>query len=455
MDSLPLELLSWIFINVLPPHLDDARHRVGDPAQVHVAISSVCQLWNQVAKSTPRLWTFIKISNQTSSHHAMKRRLELSGKLPLNVLIMFSRGGWGDLVEPDEVSFYEILALLVGQVRRWSTLRLEAYVESPSTIRRLVPSDLPNVVDLSLSIDFQFQWQEVSEDDINPREPFISAPRLTFFSTDSPVLFPLTHCPLLREYRACGVGFSGYDDLRITIWRELVATLSEACPRLEVFRVREDSWNSTWAKDASSGDWPALPALTTLQFADGAGYENIQCILTWLNAPKLRLIEFRGSPISNDWIAESWIPEIRFPVENDGRVRMMLSHLTTLLMRMTNVANLQAEVDLTSLISGDLISRAGDTGFSFTDISNPRSQWERVQHLMPKVSWVVPSDEVEGSWKRIGGAELSFDDAIAYLAHRRGVWLKTDTINNLGQHVSTEGMGRSADQAVNQSPESL
>lgn len=103
----------------------------------------------------------------------------------------------------------------------------------------------------------------------------------------------------------------------------------------------------------------------------------------------------------------------------------MLSHLTTLLMRMTNVANLQAEVDLTSLISGDLISRAGDTGFSFTDISNPRSQWERVQHLMPKVSWVVPSDEVEGSWKRIGGAELSFDDAIAYLAHRRGVWLKT------------------------------
>ncbi|KAG8898625.1 hypothetical protein FRC00_002552, partial [Tulasnella sp. 408] len=142
MDSLPTELLSLIFINVLPPYLDDARYYLfDDPAPLHALISCVCQRWNRIAKSTPRLWTFIKVSNKAKSHDAMKRRLELSVVSPLDISIRLSRNEdeddyWSDFEDRDDFaepdldeelnkqlewanakdSFYETHALLVKQV---------------------------------------------------------------------------------------------------------------------------------------------------------------------------------------------------------------------------------------------------------------------------------------------------------------------------------------------------
>ncbi|KAG8909289.1 hypothetical protein FRC01_007026, partial [Tulasnella sp. 417] len=107
-----------------------------------------------IAESTPGLWTFIILSNKAISQDAMKRRLELSGNLPLNVSMRLLRK------EPDneymaylghnvsnsnDQSFCQMHALLVDQVSRWKTLRVEATVEVPSKIRQWIPSELPNV----------------------------------------------------------------------------------------------------------------------------------------------------------------------------------------------------------------------------------------------------------------------------------------------------------------------
>ncbi|KAG9048504.1 hypothetical protein FS837_012694 [Tulasnella sp. UAMH 9824] len=297
MDSLPTELLSLIFINVLPSYLDDAHYYLfDDPAPLQALISCVCQQWNRIAKSTPGLWTFIGVSNKARSHDAMKRRLELSGSSPLNVYIRLSRTKdeedyWDDFAGSDDDeewnkalewadakdSYYETHALLVKQVSRWNTLRVEAVVGVPSELRRWIPSQLPNVVGLSLG---SIAHHLASE---SQKKPFISAPRLNFCASDSPI---------------------------------------------------------------------------------------------------------------------------------------------------PNAADLQVELDVDSLFDGDPRFREAETWELVRDpevISARREWWQWVLQNTSKVSWVVPSDsgEGEGDSKRLGGADLSFDDAIAYLDQRRSIWLKT------------------------------
>lgn len=109
----------------------------------------------------------------------------MSGKLPITVSVRLScdvdENGYRD---KGHGSFYEMHALLVEQVLRWKTLSVQGVVEVPSEIRRWIPSELPNVLGLFLSISV---LEGVSENDTSSREPFISAPRLTFCASDSPV----------------------------------------------------------------------------------------------------------------------------------------------------------------------------------------------------------------------------------------------------------------------------
>ncbi|KIO29837.1 hypothetical protein M407DRAFT_21090 [Tulasnella calospora MUT 4182] len=95
-------------------------------------------------------------------------------------------------------------ALLVEEVLRWKSLRVEATVDLPSELRQWIPSELPNIAGLSLHL---VVLGYVPQDDMDSRGPFISAPRLTFCASDSPVTFPLTYCPFLQEYHATGIGF--------------------------------------------------------------------------------------------------------------------------------------------------------------------------------------------------------------------------------------------------------
>ncbi|KAG8925109.1 hypothetical protein FRC01_010668, partial [Tulasnella sp. 417] len=124
MDSLPVELLSRIFTNALPPEIDDLRYSVYNPSQPQTAISCVCNWWNQIAKSTPGLWTYIVLSNRAISQDPMKRRLELSGNLPLKVSMQLLQkevyegseyADWGHIEVSSDPVFYQLHASLVEQ----------------------------------------------------------------------------------------------------------------------------------------------------------------------------------------------------------------------------------------------------------------------------------------------------------------------------------------------------
>ncbi|KAG8900623.1 hypothetical protein FRC01_010068 [Tulasnella sp. 417] len=416
MDSLSAELLSRIFINVLPPHLDDARYPVDDPAPVQASVCCVCQKWNRAAKSTPGFWTFIKISPGASSHDVMKRRLELAGNSPLNVAMQF-------YLEGGEGSSPEVYELLLERVSQWKTLRVEATIWEPSQLQQWIPDELPNVASLHLKLEI---LDPIEEDDEDSRAPFISAPRLTFCSSDSPVWFPLAHCPLLQEYHVSGIGYGERGEPpRALEWSDFVTFLSEKCPRLEVLEVFNGSeiWPSV--NEDPPEDWPTLTSLTTLRFTNGSSYMNIRCLLTRLKAPLLHLVEFQGVPTSDGSKDTNLsIAKVPFLVNNDGRIRfsgMSISDLIAVVGRISDVPDLRVEVDVASIIVGS--SRTGEPAsetleFSSTAVLELRSRWEWVGQNLPKVSWVVPSDEGEGRLKRLGGADLIFDDALAYLKNR-------------------------------------
>lgn len=107
---------------------------------------------------------------------------------------------------------------------------------------------------------------------------------------------------------------------------------------------------------------------------------------------------------------------------------MAATNATEILLIISNAAELQVELDLDSIIDGhQTFWNAGTWGpLRHPEyISKLREWWESVRQTTPRVSWVVPSDGEEGTWKHLGGADLLFDDAIVYLDGWGAAWLKT------------------------------
>ncbi|KIO29849.1 hypothetical protein M407DRAFT_21101 [Tulasnella calospora MUT 4182] len=139
-----------------------------------------------------------------------------------------------------------------------------------------------------------------NKDDADSRYPIISAPRLTFCSSDS---------------TASGIGFDGMDDpQRTLVLRKLVTALSQKCPGLEVLQVGEEGLLQPLVNEDSPEDWPALMSLTTLRFANGANHMKIRCVLKWLKALLLYHVKFQGIPVSNAYRdTDLSIPKIPVP----------------------------------------------------------------------------------------------------------------------------------------------
>ncbi|KIO29841.1 hypothetical protein M407DRAFT_21094 [Tulasnella calospora MUT 4182] len=349
-----------------------------------------------------------------------KRSLELSGNLPLNVSIRLLQ-----LTDETEESFYEMHALLVEQVFRWKTLRVSSMVGLPPELRQWIPSELPSVVSLTLSI---VVLEHVAANDTVALEPFISAPHLTFCASDIRMMFPLTYCPLLQEYHTMACSFNKrFRPPTRSLWRGLIEKLSQKCPQLEVLQVTVDSDHIlVSASDVSPGEWPVLPSLTTLRLVRTTSSKKSSSVLTELKAPQLRRIEFLyHAP------GYGTIREIQFPAKYDGRVlfsRIYAESVTKVLSRIPNVPGHQVELDLDSMIYGDPKPRKAETWepLGIAPVTTwYRELWEEIRQTSPDVSWVVPSDEGAGTWKRLGGTDLSFDDAIAYLDRHRSVLRET------------------------------
>ncbi|KAG8896868.1 hypothetical protein FRC00_005152 [Tulasnella sp. 408] len=282
----------------------------------------------------------------------MKRRLVLSRALPLNVWLRVCANealgeSFHEIRDLDDESFREMHVLIMEQISRRETFKVQAIVGRPSKLWQWIPSSLPNLVTLSLRVEV---LDYVTQDEMDSQGQFISASNLTFCYPDSPVTFPFTCCPLLQIFHTTGIGLSGLiDSSPSSIWRKLIVFLAEKCPRLEALHVISINIQSP-AHDVFQGDWPVLPSLTTLDIAHGPSSSDIRCILGELKAPRLRRVGFRGH-----LSIYGSLTEVRFPGENDGRVLLSNMPPTTaieLLLWIANAEDLRVELDLDSIIDG-------------------------------------------------------------------------------------------------------
>ncbi|KAK7049126.1 hypothetical protein R3P38DRAFT_1886112 [Favolaschia claudopus] len=66
MALLPLELQSKIFLHCLCPAEEDGIARTPDPKAAPMLLLSVCQLWRDIALSTPELWNHLRMESSPS-----------------------------------------------------------------------------------------------------------------------------------------------------------------------------------------------------------------------------------------------------------------------------------------------------------------------------------------------------------------------------------------------------
>ncbi|KZP15163.1 hypothetical protein FIBSPDRAFT_91266 [Athelia psychrophila] len=91
---LPTELLVWVFMFTLPRHPS-----LPDPKEAPLVLGQVCRLWRVVSRSTPPLWSTIRIETIPTEGHrvAVLEWLERSRPCPLTVHAQLSDDGleWG------------------------------------------------------------------------------------------------------------------------------------------------------------------------------------------------------------------------------------------------------------------------------------------------------------------------------------------------------------------------
>ncbi|KAK7022456.1 hypothetical protein R3P38DRAFT_1118827 [Favolaschia claudopus] len=89
MARLPLELQSKIFVHCLCSYEDEGASRP-DPKLAPMLVSNVCQLWRDIALSTPELWTHLRMEGSPrGENHSQFYEiwLERSGPLPVSLTL--------------------------------------------------------------------------------------------------------------------------------------------------------------------------------------------------------------------------------------------------------------------------------------------------------------------------------------------------------------------------------
>ncbi|KAG9048509.1 hypothetical protein FS837_012699 [Tulasnella sp. UAMH 9824] len=144
MQNLPLEIVSTIFLSLLPPYNYADRYSSTEDGrrEAQRTLPLVCKSWNQIAFGSPILWTYIRLSLK-STPDEMKKRLKLSGSCPLDVRICL---GNSDMEIPTK-TFRTAYNVLVQSVDRWRSFVFDGMAWGPEDVSPFIPEVLPNVVE--------------------------------------------------------------------------------------------------------------------------------------------------------------------------------------------------------------------------------------------------------------------------------------------------------------------
>ncbi|KAG9023374.1 hypothetical protein FS837_005837 [Tulasnella sp. UAMH 9824] len=302
MEHLPTELVSNIFIRALPEPTPYYFNYNDDPSPLHAALCSTCQRWNQIAISTPDLWTFIHLAVGRNDHSVIKRRIALSGSRPLDVVLTIAPNAERYLTEN------EILDLVRKQAWRWRSLKVLGLLRKMVKLQVWIPQSVPMLREFDLYTGVRSSWEDYV-DDIEYPEDLKDDPNPKFWMSQ------LKRCNINQFYfLGCLEEPSTIRHLRLdgsNEWGGVRCDVSllgsiPSLPNLEILEFTY-GWQNSWLNDGADDDlefegsqsgqqpWLCFPRLKAIRF-DWTGYDVVHVVFSRLDAPKLDMVVL-GPPL--------------------------------------------------------------------------------------------------------------------------------------------------------------
>lgn len=278
MRQIPPELLQNIFCQTLQPidcHDGDYPMRHAD-AYILANLSLVCREWKDLVESTPAMWTYIMI-DEDSTLETTSRYLERAKNCPLHIYITF----WDETVYDKGDTFDDEIEAIVAKADQWASFRLHGGVLNGANLDTVIPKSLPRLVDAAI------------ESSLEDRrfKPFHSAPNLLRLTIKGDYNKPFLFCDSvgLRHFRMepfCGLNWE-------TRWDDLFAHLSTECPELEVLEIeRGDFARAIMDREVGEPRQAKLAILRSLKELSIGGCcpHTLRHILHRLDAPHLEVL---------------------------------------------------------------------------------------------------------------------------------------------------------------------
>lgn len=162
MNNLSPEILSEIFLCVLPASQRSLfdNIRAVDPSAIHTKLCLVCRHWNEIAVTTPALWTSITFTTSSSCHTITDRRLHLSKSLPLDILL--DVGNYPD--KQARLRGDQGFQSLWRTSQRWRSFQIRGRCQRQADFLNWTPGGLPLLRELIVGV--QFQNYQVTPNDV-------------------------------------------------------------------------------------------------------------------------------------------------------------------------------------------------------------------------------------------------------------------------------------------------
>lgn len=378
IESLPLELLSTIFINSLPPvdcHNLRSSH-VTTRFTIHY-IGLVCRTWRDMTIRTPELWTDITIED-LSIFERTQLWLNRAVDRPLHIAIFIDDGGPYEEME-------RCLELVCSKGDQWSTLAVTGRPIYGEDIETFLPKSLPNLAEVSIT-----NWLDTVD-----FTPFNSAPKLqrVTLGGSGSGMFYFQSAPLVNH---CAVSELDED----SEWRGFITVLANKSPlisTLEILATTFEKYDADPEPGATVPPWPPLGHLKKLVF-DGCHRQTITYVLAHINAPALEIVQFSNLGYCHELRAPIAIPINKTIIINQSRfctVRRFLS-------KVANVKDVVIKVDLVDALKHVEVGTKSWERHAF-DLPEIETFDDMMDHFAwfathTKVEWTLPGDvAVDGS----------------------------------------------------------